>query len=461
MTDRDWLVVLHRHTTLQPVEPREVLPLARSFDPESHTHLVDIVDNDRVPAEHLNWLSLQREQTLRLTAALKEAHYGSAGVQYFGATYIPLALDLGATLDGWRRCRVYLRAHHGEHHWTWASEQASPLETLVEGLEGPVDDRPVELILRVSQSYLVRSDDCSPYAPHAGGDVHLRLAKLALDPFEAHNQLEAFAKEFREVIDSMQRRWPNARRIHLFMAAGVGAAFLLGTQLTPRNRCSIQTYQYSRRHHPAYQPALTIGAAAADALPAGAVRVLFLYGQNAPNSKLGLGEECRDIQRALESDPAGKVLATTIEHATEARRVQQHLDRRRPAVLHFSGHGTKDHRLVFAGDREPAYVAAADFCTMVQLTGGVRLVVLTACHTHFLASELTRGSACHFAIGTSGTIPDATAIAFSAELYRSLAARRNFQDAFDAAKASAGHLGATMLTLNSAPNHDPRSATLF
>jgi len=106
-----------------------------------------------------------------------------------------------------------------------------------------------------------------------------------------------------------------------------------------------------------------------------------------------------------------------------------------PHVLHFSGHGERSGSLVFERRVDGSNVVPKKSLLRLlkALAGNLRLVVLNACHSGAIASEIP--PAIGLAIGMSDSITDAAAIDFSVALYEALAFNKSVQTAFDAATA--------------------------
>ena len=105
--------------------------------------------------------------------------------------------------------------------------------------------------------------------------------------------------------------------------------------------------------------------------------------------------------------------------------------RRRPDIVHFSGHGLPGGAIqLLADDGTPQPVppeALAAFFRAPKVN--VRVVVLNACHSDPQARALVKVVDC--AIGMSDEIFDKAAIAFSGEFYQALGSGDSLQGAFD------------------------------
>lgn len=110
------------------------------------------------------------------------------------------------------------------------------------------------------------------------------------------------------------------------------------------------------------------------------------------------------------------------------------LNRLRPTVVHFSGHGERttpanEAGLVLRGpDGEPQRVGAEALEQTFRSAGSVALVVLNACYSDQLVHALLRSVPC--VVGMRGPVFDDAARAFSVGLYGALAERESLARAY-------------------------------
>lgn len=162
------------------------------------------------------------------------------------------------------------------------------------------------------------------------------------------------------------------------------------------------------------------------------LKVLHVAADPFRQDALNLGEEIRQVQRALRSAGCTDVIVES-EWAMRPQELQEALLRHDPSVVHFSGHGTPDACLVLQGETGAVEVSQEALTGLFQALGGsVRLVLLNACHSEPQAEALSHVVGC--AIGMRSAVADDAAIAFSASFYQALAFGKSIQVAFDAAK---------------------------
>jgi TPR repeat protein len=122
--------------------------------------------------------------------------------------------------------------------------------------------------------------------------------------------------------------------------------------------------------------------------------------------------------------------------ATRIEDLRQGLNREKPDIVHFSGHGGGEGLvLVASGGRAPHRVGAEALKQFfAAYRGQIQVVVLNACHSRPQAEAIAEAVGC--AIGTPSKISDDAAVAFSAAFYSSIAFGKSVQTAFDQARAT-------------------------
>ena len=152
--------------------------------------------------------------------------------------------------------------------------------------------------------------------------------------------------------------------------------------------------------------------------------------------RLLLDEEVRQIRRGIQAARYRDALDLDVHLATRTKDLMHALNRTRPQVVHFSGHGTSEG-LVLAGvdGRSGHSVGTAGLTRLFEVfRGDVRVVVLNACFSRPQAEAIANIVGC--AIGTRREISDAAAITFGATFYQAIAFGVSVQTAYDQARAA-------------------------
>lgn len=107
-----------------------------------------------------------------------------------------------------------------------------------------------------------------------------------------------------------------------------------------------------------------------------------------------------------------------------------------PTILHFSGHGTSDGKLVFQDNNDKPKLLSMD--TLVELinasSDNLRLVVLNNCFSSIISEKII--DKIEISIGMNNSIGDEAAIVFASQLYSSIGFGLSLEKAFQQAIVS-------------------------
>jgi len=160
------------------------------------------------------------------------------------------------------------------------------------------------------------------------------------------------------------------------------------------------------------------------------IRVLFLAANPADTDQLRLDQEFRAIDERIEQGAKRESIDLVSNWAVQADDLANLLMRRRPHVVHFSGHGSPDG-ILFDDPTGAPVVASPDAVAELFriLKDEIRCVVLNACFSARQADAIAKHI--EVVIGTSAGITDDDAIRFAAGFYRGISDGRHVRDAFD------------------------------
>lgn len=164
-------------------------------------------------------------------------------------------------------------------------------------------------------------------------------------------------------------------------------------------------------------------------------RILFLSANPWTTGRILVDEEAREIFEKLQEGPDRDKFELHRHVATRPTDLQRLLMMHEPAVVHFSGHGSKKQKIILGG--KPGRGKQVDPDGLVQLfalyNSHVRLVVLNACFTRTQAQLLSE--VIDYSVGAERGIGDKEGVAFAGAFYRSLGFGRSVKAAFASAKA--------------------------
>lgn len=177
-------------------------------------------------------------------------------IVYFGATPIPLAINLGYLIGNWRDIEARL-FHHENKDWNWISNQS---KTIIEetGIPSEVVEGEGEAVIKLSTSHPIHFEDIDEVVEKPLKKISIALNNHNEDALESLDDLNKVAQKFKEALDGISDFLPNVTRIHLFASIPVGLAFLLGTKISPTIHRNIQAYQYKVSNEPKYSSVIII-----------------------------------------------------------------------------------------------------------------------------------------------------------------------------------------------------------
>jgi hypothetical protein len=174
----------------------------------------------------------------------------------------------------------------------------------------------------------------------------------------------------------------------------------------------------------------------ADSGSTGRTRILLLAANPSSTPRLALDVEAREITDRLQLARARDSFDLITCWAVRPVDVLQQLNRHRPHIVHFSGHGSPTGEIVLStsdrGDHVVSTTALAEVFRTVK--DDVRMVVLNACYSTIQAHAISQHI--DYVIGMRAPIDDEAAAVFAAAFYSALALQRTVAEAFDQAKVA-------------------------
>jgi len=165
------------------------------------------------------------------------------------------------------------------------------------------------------------------------------------------------------------------------------------------------------------------------------IRILFISASPWTNSRILVDEEAREIFERLQEGPYRGRFEVYNYPATRPGDLQRLLLAYRPHIVHFSGHGSKQHKIILSGVHGGGRMIDQQGLTdlFALYNSHVRLVLLNACFTRTQAQSISE--VVNYSIGTSRAIGDKVCVTFAGAFYRALGFGWSIRNAFESAKA--------------------------
>jgi hypothetical protein len=164
------------------------------------------------------------------------------------------------------------------------------------------------------------------------------------------------------------------------------------------------------------------------------IRILLLAANPKDTDRIRLDEEIREIKQTIRKASQRDRIKIETEVAVRYSDLQNHLVTHKPAIVHFSGHGSSSGEIVLEDDGGSAMSmsikAIKNLFGILRQDGiGVKCVVLNACWSEHQAKALQDVVDC--VVGMAASMNDDSAIQFANGFYIGIAEGRSIQGAFD------------------------------
>jgi ABC-type phosphate transport system substrate-binding protein len=159
--------------------------------------------------------------------------------------------------------------------------------------------------------------------------------------------------------------------------------------------------------------------------------ILVLAANPTGTSHLRLDREVRDIDTELQQTQYRDRFNLTHRWAVRYRDVQGALQRARPQIVHFAGHGEGDQGLVFEDQTgNPTFIGANALANLFKLCNEhVECVVLNSCFSEIQARAISQHIP--YVIGMRWPIGDTAAQEFAVSFYRALGQGYSIRSAYE------------------------------
>lgn len=161
------------------------------------------------------------------------------------------------------------------------------------------------------------------------------------------------------------------------------------------------------------------------------IKILFLTANPKDSTRLRLDEEEREIEHRIMLAQKKDQFLLIKKGAVRTGDLQLYLNQEKPTIVHFSGHGSEENRIVLEDKLGNSVEVPIEALERVfeTLKDNIRCVVLNACYSLEQAKAISKNV--DFVVGMSDSINDYAAIAFSYAFYLALASGRSIGNAFD------------------------------
>lgn len=165
------------------------------------------------------------------------------------------------------------------------------------------------------------------------------------------------------------------------------------------------------------------------------VTVLFLAANPITHPQLRLDEEARAIAETIRKSDHRDSVRFETRWAVRPLDVLQAVNELKPAIVHFSGHGSEADEIIFQDDKGQSKPVRKEAIvqTLVASSDSIRLVFFNTCYSYNQAKAVTNHV--EAAIGMNSDIGDVASRIFSSQFYSSIGFGLSVKKSFEQAKA--------------------------
>jgi len=164
------------------------------------------------------------------------------------------------------------------------------------------------------------------------------------------------------------------------------------------------------------------------------IKILFLASNPRDTCHLRLDHEMRSIDKAVRSSDLRDIIKIDQQWAVKISEIQDHFLRYKPQIVHFSGHGTNESRIILENETGFSHPVSPDALSNLFkiFQNQIEVVVLNSCFSLHQAESIVKHIS--YVVGMSDSILDKTAITFSSAFYRGIGYGKSIEVAFELAK---------------------------
>jgi hypothetical protein len=175
----------------------------------------------------------------------------SAQLAYYGIAHIPLLFLAGYTLSN-RRSVLLFENDRYTRGWDLLRRGGEAPLLQVTGMPEEVIGGSGDVAVLFSVSYPVTQAAVADVIPAPLALIELGLARPQPDSVTSEHQLRIYAQAFRQTMDCIHERLPDASGIHIFYAGPPSLAFLCGQLVSKTIHPRLVIYNYVGKDRPQY-----------------------------------------------------------------------------------------------------------------------------------------------------------------------------------------------------------------
>lgn len=247
------ILILVRHQAVEPISQKAVLTSLPAV--YAHYQLIDfeIEQCDLVCGNRLidPRAAAQRQAESAQHIAALQQRYPLAEIVYCGSAHIPMHFLAGFQLAH-RGPITVLEFDRYQRTWDQLQRHEDVSNLSVSGVPQRIQRSAGPVVVRVSIAHLVTTDVVAEVIPSPGASIHIFVKRPKVDVITNEHQIREYGRIFRQTMDIIHERMPNASGIHIFFAGPAALAFYCGQLISKTIHPRVVVYNFTGHDVPRY-----------------------------------------------------------------------------------------------------------------------------------------------------------------------------------------------------------------
>ncbi|WP_148449979.1 SAVED domain-containing protein [Gorillibacterium timonense] len=246
-------MILIQHSSIQTVSYANIDKDFSDFNLESYpiNQLDELKTIDSGNIHHA--LREQEKAVERVSSRIDGS--SDIDVAYLGLAHIPMTVLLGYRLSD--KLNVsFFEWNQNDLIWEAIESKSSvqyPPLFLDENDTTQDIQTTKEIVIKVGITYPISDEDIQELQLHNLNAYYLHLNPPHRNAILSSEQLKAYKKKFRDLLDRVNQQYPHLQTIHLFYAGQPSLAYNLGSAINSRMDVEIWIYNHVRSENPKYK----------------------------------------------------------------------------------------------------------------------------------------------------------------------------------------------------------------
>lgn len=242
-----------QHSSIQTVSYANIDKDLSDFKLESYP-INQIEEFKTVDSGNIHHAFREQEKALERIASRLDGS-SDIDVAYLGLAHIPMTVLLGYRMSDKLNASFF---EWNQNDLKWEAIESKPnVQYPLLFLDETETEKDIqttkEIVIKIGITYPISDEDIQELQLQNLNSYYLHLNPPHRNAVISSEQLKAYKKNFRVLMDQINQRYPYLQTIHLFYAGQPSLAYTLGSAISSRMDTEIWIYNHVRTENPKYK----------------------------------------------------------------------------------------------------------------------------------------------------------------------------------------------------------------